>query len=104
MTTQNYYMVSESTNTVENIVLWDGNTQTWTPPSGYLMLAQATTTSMIWNAVETAGVISYELIPVLGYGDIGYTWNGSVLTTNVPQPTIVVPSNQQPQSSGTQPA
>jgi hypothetical protein len=104
MTTQNYLMINESTNTVENIILWNGNTQTWTPPTGYLMRVQATTTAMIWNAVENAGIITYELIPVVGAGDIGYTWNGTVLTTNVPKPIDVVPSNQQPVSTGTRPA
>lgn len=84
MTTQNYCMVNKDTNICDNVCLWDGNPDTWTPPSNYLMLVQATTPTKIWqlNTDKTA----YVLTDSIGNGDIGWTWNGSVLTTNEPQP------------------
>jgi hypothetical protein len=84
MTTQNYLMVQS--NVVTNNIVWDGNTETWTPPSDATMLVDATTPAMVWelNQDKTA----YILVEVIGAGDIGFTWDGSVLTTNQPQPTI----------------
>lgn len=84
MTQQNYLMVNESTNTVDNICVWDGNTDTWQPPAGYLMLVQATTPAKVWqlNADKT----TYELTIVDGAGAIGFTWDGSFVITNQPQP------------------
>lgn len=86
MTMQNYLMINESTNTVDNICIWDGNLETWQPPSGFLMLVQATTPTMIWqiNAEKT----DYVLVEQMGGADIGFTWNGSVLTTNQPKPPV----------------
>ena len=31
--TNNYALVNKETNVVDNVCAWDGNTQTWTPPS-----------------------------------------------------------------------
>lgn len=31
--TTNYALINKETNVVDNICAWDGNTQTWTPPS-----------------------------------------------------------------------
>ena len=38
-----------------------------------------------------------------GAGDIGFTWNGLVLTTNLPKPIVraLVPDSAQPTTSGT---
>jgi hypothetical protein len=84
MATQNYCMVNESSNICDNVVLWDGNTDTWTPPAGYLMLVQATTPAKtwVWDAQANAWVLQ-----VSGEGQIGYTWDGTYLITNEPQPT-----------------
>ena len=78
MTIQNYCMVNTETNICDNICVWDGNPDTWTPPSNYLMLVQATTLTKIWvlNVENT----EYVLIDSVGDADIGFTWNGSVAT------------------------
>lgn len=88
-------MINLSTNVVENLISWDGNNQTWTPPPGYLMLINATTPAMIWLPVvqenpqtKKPETVDYVLTEVIGTGSIGFTWNGSVLTTNEPKPPI----------------
>lgn len=86
MTAQNYCMVSEATNVCDNVVLWDGNPNTWTPTAGYLMLAQVTTPAKDWMWVDNAWVLA-----VGGCGQIGYTWDGTYLVTNEPQPTQPMP-------------
>ena len=74
---------------VTNVVFWDGNTDTWTPPSDATMLIQSTISAMVWTPIFVDGVITdYVLTEVLGVGDIGFTWNGSVLTTNQPKPQV----------------
>lgn len=87
-------MVNEATNICDNVTLWDGDTNTWAPPPGYLMLVQATTPAMVWSYDETAG--AWVLEQIMGQGGPGFTWNGSVLITNVPQPTA------QPVATGVQ--
>ena len=99
---QNYLMINEN-NVVDNICLWDGDVNTWTPPSGYTMEVDATTTAMIWIPVIVDNKnVDYVLEPVLGAGDIGFTWDGTVVTTPDPKPEIVVVT--QPTTIGTQPA
>lgn len=94
---QNYLMINESTSTVENVCMWDGNTQTWTPPAGYLMLVQATTPALVWFFDQP--INDYVLKQELGAGSIGFTWNGTECVTNEPKPQ---PPADQPISSGTQ--
>ena len=82
------YLIIES-NVVTNICIWNGDTTQWTPPTGSIALVQATTPSMIWQLVIVDGKITdYVLTEVLGAGQIGFTWDGSVLTTNEPKPAI----------------
>ena len=90
MTTQNYLIIEN--NLVSNVCIWDGDVNTWQPPIDATMLVQATTPAMIWelNSDKTA----YVLVEQLGAGEIGFTWDGTVLTTNQPQPT-------QPATTGT---
>ena len=84
MTTQNYLIVEA--NIVTNNVVWDGDVNTWTPPADSIQLIQATTPAMVWelNADKT----DYVLTEQVGAGDIGFTWDGTVLTTNQPKPSI----------------
>lgn len=82
MTIQNYLMVNQNTNIVENSINWDGNQDTWQPPVGYLLLVQSTTPAMIW--AFDADKNDVVLTQVIGAGGIGFTWNGLVLTTNQP--------------------
>lgn len=91
MTTQNYLMIPTATNVVENICLWDGDVNTWQPPADTLMLIQADIPAMIWKPVFTDTVFTdWVLTEQIGASDIGFTWNGSVCTTNQPKPEIPV--------------
>ena len=93
MTTQNYLMVENDV--VTNICVWDGDINTWSPPADATMLIQATTPAMVWqlNADKT----DWVLTEVLGVGDIGFTWDGTVVTTNQPKPASI----EQPATTGT---
>ena len=84
MTVQNYLMVNESTNVVDNICLWDGNPDTWQPPAGYLMLVQATTMALVW--IWDAAITDWVLAQQVGQAQIGFTCNGMECITNAPKP------------------
>jgi len=89
MTNQNYLEVQNDV--VINVVVWDGNPDTWTPPEGSIMLVQETTPAIVWSPIRTDGVITdFELAEIMGAGDIGFTWDGTVCTTNQPKPAIPV--------------
>lgn len=90
MAVQPYCMIQMSTNICDNITLWDGNPATWSPPPGYLMLVQATTLAKVWSWNETEKV--YQLVVEEGQGQIGFTWDGTYLTTNQPAPPIPEPT------------
>ena len=93
MTTQNYLVVEN--NVVTNSVVWDGNTQTWTPPSDATMLIQATTPAMVWEStIVDKKITAYNLVEQMGVGGIGFTWDGTTLTTNQSQPAV--PTTQEP--------
>ena len=94
MTTQNYLMVNPS-NVVDNICVWDGDVNTWTPPADSIQLIQATTPAMVWIGTTVENLpatipptytTTYNLEEVVGAGSIGFTWDGTVLTTNQPKP------------------
>jgi len=82
-------------NVVVNAIVWDGNTNTWTPPTNATMLIQDTTPAMIWTL--SSNKTDWVLTKVMGKGEIGFTWDGSVVTTNEPQPAPVT----QPATNGT---
>ena len=86
-------MINESTNVVDNICVWDGNTNTWIPPANTLMLIQADIQALVWHAVVLdQKVIDYILVEELGQGQIGFIWDAitQILTTNQPKPKILV--------------
>lgn len=86
---KDYLMINKSTNIVDNISMWNGDPNTWLPPSEYLMLIQADVIAMLWSPIIVDNKITeYELVENLGAGQIGFTWNGSVLTTDEPKPVI----------------
>lgn len=94
MTTQNYLMIEN--NVVTNVCVWDGNTQTWTPPADATMLPQATTLALVW--LWDQAISDWVLAQEMGQGQIGFTWNGTEFVTNEqkPQPPV------QPTTTGTQ--
>lgn len=86
---QNYLIIEN--NIVTNVVLWNGDTSQWTPPQGSIALIQATTPAMIWEPVIVDKKITdYVLTEQIGAGSIGFTWDGTVLTTNESKPPIPV--------------
>jgi hypothetical protein len=96
MTVQVYLEVDNSSNVVVNTVMWGGGSE-WIPPADSTMLVQVTTPAMVWE-LNTATPPIYVLTEVIGVGQIGFTWNGLVLTTNQPQPENPKP---QPVTTGT---
>ena len=103
---QDYLMVDESTNIVVNAITWDGNPNTWKPPIDMLMLLQATTPAKNWVGNFNTNPYSWELFEKIGTGGIDFTWDGSVLTTNQPEPinppTVEIAATNQPPTTGTQ--
>jgi hypothetical protein len=84
---QNYLIIEN--NIVTNVCLWNGDTSIWTPPQGSIVLIQAITPAMVWEAVVVDDKITdWVLGEQLGVGNIGFTWDGTVLTTNQPKPAI----------------
>jgi hypothetical protein len=97
MTTQAYLQIEN--NVVTNIVLWDGNTQEWQPPTDATMLVKSTTLAMVWK-LNTEIPPGYVLTEEMGAGQIGFIWNGTDIVTNEPQPE----NPKQPTSIGTKSA
>jgi hypothetical protein len=95
--TQNYLLIEA--NIVTNVVVWDGDTTQWTPPQGSIALVQSTIPAKVWQYDSVNN--QWILVEVMGVGDIGYTWDGSVLTTNQPQPTPKKAASNQPATTGT---
>lgn len=77
------YLVIEN-NVVTNIVVWDGSSTDWTPPQDALVMLLNTTPALVW--IPDMEIKDYVLVEIMGAGSIGFTWNGSVLTTNEPKP------------------
>jgi hypothetical protein len=85
MTNQNYLIIEN--NVVTNVVLWNGDVNVWAPPANSIQLIESTTPARIWNAIVVDDKITdWALTEVIGAGSINFTWNGSVLTTNQPNP------------------
>ena len=103
MTTQNYLQIEN--NVVTNLVVWDGDINTWQPPADATMLIQANTMSIVWVANYNTDPYSWELGQVVGAGQIGFVWDGSAVTTDQPMPPkppkVQPASVNQPTNSGT---
>lgn len=82
MENKNYLMVQD--NVVVNVVVWNGDTQQWTPPNDALMLVQETTPAFDWQYVED--LQDFELVENIGGGNIGDTWNGTSCITSQEKP------------------
>lgn len=85
MESKNYLEVKN--NVVVNIIVWDGDTNIWTPPTDMTLLVQETTPAIVWvNTKFINESPNWVLQEVIGAGDIGFTWDGMRLTTNQSQP------------------
>ena len=92
MTTQNYLMINTAKNIVENVCVWDGDTNTWQPPVDILMLIQADIPAKVWS--YNADKTDIVLVEIMGAGGVGFTWDGTYCVTNEPKPQIEVPQPQ----------
>lgn len=90
-------MINQLTNVVDNVCVWDGNSNTWTPPADYLLLTQSATLALIWIWDNT--ISEWVLSQQLGKANIGFVWNGVECVTNEPKPTSAL---LQPITQGTQ--
>ena len=70
----NYQIINTTTNIVENSVLWDGDTNKWSPDSGTIGVA-STAGGMGWKYNSegvgigtTSGETTKMWIPQVGYG------------------------------------
>lgn len=86
MTIQNYLLINTSITpeTCDNLILWNGDTNTWSPPGSHIALLQATTPSKDWEWDSTSN--TWILSESTGNGRIGCTWDGTFLITNEPKP------------------
>lgn len=84
MSVRNYLMVNKTTNIVDNVCVWDGDSDSWEPPVTHTMLPQASTLAKVW--VYNTDTSEYVLEPVKGSGAIGHVLEGDVLVTNEPKP------------------
>lgn len=93
MLEQNYLIIQN--NVVTNIVLWNGDIATWTPPTDSIQLVEKDTPLLLWSPVfetdpitENRKLVDWVLAQQAGFIGIGFTWDGSVCTTNEPKPAI----------------
>jgi hypothetical protein len=77
-------------NIVTNNVMWDGDTNNWQPPINTTMLVQETTPALVWKWNFNSDPQEWELIEFVGGGQIGFTWDGTILTTNELKPKPVI--------------
>ena len=81
-------MINKFTNVVDNICIWDGDINSWQPSTDIVMLNKLTTPAMIWQLDNALSTPAFVLKTEIGAGNIGFVWNGTILTTNQPQPLI----------------
>jgi len=100
MTTQAYCLINSADNIVDNVVMWDGDTSTWTPPESHSYVLRDTTPSVEWLWDKNAR--DWVLTEDIGHGGIGFAWDGSVLTTTAPKPPPPPVPPSQPTVEGAQ--
>jgi hypothetical protein len=84
---ESYLLINTQSNPqiCDNIILWNGDVNIWTPPSDHIALQRDEVYCLEWN--WNASSNTWILVENLGTGQMGYTWDGTKLTTNEPQPT-----------------
>lgn len=68
----------------DDAIMWDG-VSNWPVPTDHILVKQATTPALNWGVNSTS--TQWILVESVGTGGIGYTWDGTRLTTNQPMPT-----------------
>lgn len=79
-------------NVVVNVCVWDGDVNSWQPPSDVIMLPVETTPTKVWSLVDK----EYVLIDSIGNAVIGFTYDGNVCTTHEPKPEYKEPEGEIP--------
>lgn len=86
MTTQNYFIVEN--NVVTNLVVWDGDVNTWQPPEDSIQLIASETLAKFWVLDYDSTPMDWVLKEEMGLGSQGFIWNGSFLMTPDPKPPM----------------
>lgn len=84
MENKDYLMINKSTNTVDNIFVWDGNKETWNVPDEYNVFLKEEVKAKIWSYNDN--IKDYEIVIKLGAGEIGYLFDGEFVKTNQEKP------------------
>lgn len=93
-----YFVINTTTNICENVVLWNGNNDHWSPPSNYICVDASNTKSKVWSYQQSSN--NYVLIDpstltsnsYITRGNIGDTWDGNYF---IPPKPSLQPSNTQ---------
>lgn len=83
-----HYVINTTTKTVENIIIWDGVSE-WTPPDDHHVVAAISTPVKNW--VFDSQSKDYTL-QEFGQANIGFTWDGTYIISNLPKP-VMTPEN-----------
>lgn len=104
MSIEQYVMISKATNVVESSCMWDGDTQSWTPPEEYIMLPLSQFSLLVWvpNVGNTDWVLGPMQDPPAGL-EIGFLYDGTNnLTTPNAKPVNPPKDMAQPTTAGLQ--
>jgi len=89
---KNYLMVNKNTNLVENVVLWDGNLQTWNPGDDFLLMKAEDHLCTAWFWVD--GELQSQ--QALGIAGIGDSWDGTAFSKQQPPKPEPLPAPAAP--------
>lgn len=82
-------------NIVTNVTLWDGDVNSWQPPSNVIMLVAETVPTKVWGLVNN----EYVLVDSVGDAVIGFTYADGVCTTHEPKPEYKEPDGEIPSTT-----
>jgi hypothetical protein len=70
-----YALVNKETNTVDNIILWDGNINIWQPPETHQAVFAEDKLTLLW--VWNSDLNDYEQKEFVDSLDLGLKWDGT---------------------------
>lgn len=97
MTIKEYALINLESSIVESTILWDGDTSTWNPSSGYQAIDEMAFPYLVWSWDEQQS--DWILIEEQNRMDgdvVGATFNGTEFITSQPKPDPIV----QPSADG----